>query len=99
MYWVIISQNVIMRIRKKKFCEDNNKDIHQMFEEQYDIKNFEEKMTVRLAEIQHCRPPWYLSATGYWLSSVVMLSIIPRIKLTMNTGHATIDIIKEIHIE
>jgi len=91
-----MTQDAIMMKRKKQFRTNNDKDILQTFEETWDIEGYQEKLIVRLDDVLNCEPPWYLTNWGFWLYSFFMMTIIPRIVLTMNTTRATYNIVKQI---
>ncbi|ETO32376.1 hypothetical protein RFI_04743 [Reticulomyxa filosa] len=70
----------------ERFIHHNNKDEHYTFSETMSVQGFNDNILIKLGPTN--RMPWYNTSLGFWLASILLLTLIPRLKLLAMTGTA-----------
>ena len=69
--------------KKSEFrdSEENNCDEQQKFEEKLKIRGYRKHMLVKLGNSDSNAVPWWMTRIGFWITSLLLFTIIPRIKV------------------
>lgn len=61
--------------------EENNCDEQQRFQERLKIRGWKHGMLIKLGNHDNSDVPWWMSKIGFWITSILMLTIISRLKV------------------
>lgn len=81
--------------QKKEFQMENKLDDYQSLTEELNIRGYEKSFVLRK---ENDSIPWWMNAWGFWVASVLQMSLYPRIRLSTMTGSAKWTIVKQIGI-